>query len=187
MCRQVLYILHPTSHNINPSITSYCPVDNIQNPYSDLQSPWDLSLPPLFTELPHSVLSVVLKLSKDLGLPQAFAPKLSSLPGPFLPHSFLFLWVSNFFIFYASTFLCALSSLASFPWPSIPNEISVIVCLIALVIWNVCVCLTFHIWLILDLKYYMKKVLSIFPRHPSRDHYLYIVGTSDQIRELPAC
>lgn len=62
-------------------MTSYCPMDNIQNLSFDLQSPWDLPLSPLLTELPHCVLHIVFQLSKDLGQPQAFAPKLSSLPG----------------------------------------------------------------------------------------------------------
>ena len=91
MYRQVPYILHPSSHNVNPSMTSYCPVDNIQNPYSDPQSPWNLPLAPLLTELPHNVVSIVLQVSKDLGLPQDLCSQTAflvwTLPSPLIPVS----------------------------------------------------------------------------------------------------
>lgn len=49
-----LIILHPTSPNVNHSVTSYWPVDSVQNLPLDLQSLWDLPLSSPLTEFPHN-------------------------------------------------------------------------------------------------------------------------------------
>lgn len=130
MYRQVPYILHPTFPNVNPSMTSDYPGDNIQNPSHNLQSPWDLPLSPAPTELPHNDFLVVLQLSKDPGLPQAFAPKLFSLPGvPSSPPTHRF--SDSTTLLCPSGISCVVSYLVSVPWPLPPNESPSIFCFIA--------------------------------------------------------